>query len=34
VVSWDVVARQYDEAHARARASVRTREPVVLPLEF
>ena len=34
VVSWDVVARQYDEAYARARASVRTREPVVLPLEF
>ena len=34
VVSWEVVARQYDEAYARARASVRTREPVVLPLEF
>jgi len=34
VVSWEVVAAQYDEAYARARASVRTKEPVVLPLEF
>ncbi len=34
VVSWEVVSRQYDEAYTRARAAVRTREPVVLPLEF
>ena len=34
VVSWEVVARQYDEAYDRARAAVRTHQPVVLPLEF
>jgi len=34
VVSWDVVACQYDEAYQRARLACRTNQPVVLPLEF
>ncbi|HUU22513.1 MAG TPA: hypothetical protein VM389_08255 [Phycisphaerae bacterium] len=34
VVSWEVVAAQYDEAHQRARVACKTSEPVVLPLEF
>ena len=34
VVSWDVVAAQYAEAHDRARTACRTHQPVVLPLEF
>ena len=34
VVSWKVVTAQYDEAYQRARLSIRTDEPVVLPLEF
>ena len=34
VVSWEVVAGQYDEAYQRARVATRTQQPVVLPLEF
>ncbi len=33
-VSWDVVAQQYNEAYALARASIDFRRPVELPLEF
>ncbi|MFW6065781.1 MAG: glycosyltransferase, partial [Planctomycetota bacterium] len=34
VVSWDVVAEQYNEAHELARQAVKTGKPVQLPLEF
>jgi glycosyltransferase involved in cell wall biosynthesis len=34
VVSWDVVARQYDEAYECAVAANQTGKPVELPLEF
>ncbi|MCG6925300.1 MAG: hypothetical protein LJF30_08325 [Acidobacteria bacterium] len=34
VVSWDVVAGQYDEAYALAREAVRSGRPVELPPEF
>ncbi len=34
VVSWDVVARQYNEAYRLANKALRTRKPVVLDLEF
>lgn len=34
VVSWDVVAGQYDEAYALAREAVRSGTPVELPAEF
>ncbi|MCG6922392.1 MAG: glycosyltransferase [Acidobacteria bacterium] len=34
VVSWDIVAGQYDEAYALAREAVRSRKPVELPGEF
>ncbi len=34
VVSWEIVARQYNEAYQLARASVRSGQPVVLDLEF
>jgi len=34
VVSWEVVAAQYDEAYQRARVACKTSQPVVLPLEF
>ena len=34
VVSWEVVARQYQEAYALARHAKQTGNPVVLPLEF
>jgi len=34
VVSWEVVARQYNEAYRLARKSARTAQPVVLDLEF
>jgi len=34
VVSWEVVARQYNEAYQMARRAVRTGRPVVLDLEF
>ncbi len=34
VVSWEVVAQQYNEAYRLARRSLRTGEPVVLELEF
>ena len=34
VVSWDVVAQQYNEAYELARRSVRSQKPVLLPLEF
>ena len=34
VVSWDIVAEQYDQAYDRARVACRTNEAVVLPLEF
>jgi glycosyltransferase involved in cell wall biosynthesis len=34
VVSWEVVARQYDEAYDLAREATRTGKPVQLPPEF
>ncbi len=34
VVSWEVVAAQYDEAYEQARSAVETHKPVVLPMEF
>jgi glycosyltransferase involved in cell wall biosynthesis len=34
VVSWDVVAEQYNEAYKLARRATKTRKPVLLPLEF
>ena len=34
VVSWEVVAAQYDESYQRARVASKTSQPVVLPLEF
>lgn len=34
VVSWDVVAQQYNQAYDLARQSVRTDKPVLLPTEF
>ncbi|HXK58752.1 MAG TPA: glycosyltransferase [Acidobacteriota bacterium] len=34
VVSWEVVAHQYNEAYELARHAVRTGQPVVLALEF
>jgi glycosyltransferase involved in cell wall biosynthesis len=34
VVSWDVVAGQYNEAHKLAAESKRTGKPVLLPMEF
>lgn len=34
VVSWELVARQYNEAYELARQSVATGQPVELPLEF
>ena len=34
VVSWDIVAGQYDEAYALAREAVRSGKPVELPAEF
>jgi glycosyltransferase involved in cell wall biosynthesis len=34
VVSWEVVARQYNEAYALAAESIATGRPVELPLEF
>ncbi len=34
VVSWDIVAGQYDQAYDQARVARRTNEAVVLPLEF
>ena len=34
VVSWEIVAGQYDEAYERARVACQTDQPVVLPLEF
>ncbi len=34
VVSWDLVANQYNEAYELARQSVATGRPVELPLEF
>ncbi len=34
VVSWEVVAKQYDDAYEHARSACKTKQPVVLPLEF
>ena len=34
VVSWEVVASQYDEAYEYAASACKTKQPVVLPLEF
>ncbi len=34
VVSWDVVASQYNEAYDLARQATKTQKPVLLPLEF
>ncbi len=34
VVSWEVVARQYNEAYALANEAVRSGKPIELPLEF
>jgi 1,2-diacylglycerol 3-alpha-glucosyltransferase len=34
VVSWELVAKQYNEAYELARQSVATGQPVELPLEF
>ena len=34
VVSWDVVANQYNEAYDLARQATKTQKPVLLPLEF
>jgi glycosyltransferase involved in cell wall biosynthesis len=34
VVSWDVVAEQYNEAYHQADSAVKTKKPVVLPMEF
>ncbi|MCD6377356.1 MAG: glycosyltransferase [Planctomycetes bacterium] len=34
VVSWEVVAKQYDEAYDLARTALKTNKPVILPLEF
>jgi len=33
-VSWEIVARQYDEAYELAREAKRKKEKVVLPSEF
>jgi two-component SAPR family response regulator len=34
VVSWEVVAGQYDQAYELARRAQQTNEPVALPMEF
>ncbi len=34
VVSWDVVAEQYNEAYELARSAKRTGKPVMLPKEW
>ncbi len=34
VVSWDVVAEQYNEAYSLARSAKKTKKPVLLPMEF
>ena len=34
VVSWEVVAAQYNEAYDLARRSLKTAKPVMLPMEF
>ena len=34
VVSWEIVAKQYDQAYDQARVACRTNQGVVLPLEF
>ena len=34
VVSWDIVAQQYNEAYELARSACKTKKPVLLPLEF
>lgn len=34
VVSWEVVVSQYDEAYEYAASACKTKQPVVLPLEF
>ena len=34
VVSWEVVANQYNEAYDLARTATKTQKPVLLPLEF
>jgi len=34
VVSWDIVAEQYNEAYELARQATKTKQPVLLPLEF
>jgi glycosyltransferase involved in cell wall biosynthesis len=34
VVSWDLVAEQYNEAYELARQSIASGQAVVLPLEF
>jgi hypothetical protein len=34
VVSWNVVAQQYNEAYTLARESKKTGKPVLLPMEF
>ncbi len=34
VVSWDLIARAYDEAYKLARRATRTKKPVELPSEF
>jgi len=34
VVSWDVVAEQYNDAYQMARIAKKTAKPVLLPLEF
>ena len=34
VVSWDVVAQQYNQAYELAREATESRKPVLLPLEF
>ncbi|MCD4699349.1 MAG: glycosyltransferase [Phycisphaerae bacterium] len=34
VVSWEIVAAQYDEAYDMARTANKTNKPVVLPMEF
>jgi len=34
VVSWTVVAGQYDQAYDLARTAQRTGQPVILPKEF
>ncbi|MDY7009251.1 MAG: glycosyltransferase [Planctomycetota bacterium] len=34
VVSWEIVAAQYDEAYDKARTASKTNQPVVFPMEF